>query len=90
MLDAGLTLEDSTAGADFDEQEVERLCDGRRGHFATHHGLHEGQAVERGQRAWKRAQLALNARLGAERVAALHELVDDCLLQLDGGELGTP
>ena len=42
-----------------------------------------------GQRAWKRAQLALNARLGAERIAALHELVDDCLLQLDGGELGT-
>lgn len=27
---------------------------------------------------WKRAQLAFNAAVGAERVAALHELVDDC------------
>src|SRR5215510_7026659 len=32
-----------------------------------------------GQRAWKQAQLALNARLGAERVAALHALLDDCI-----------
>ncbi|MBS7779196.1 MarR family winged helix-turn-helix transcriptional regulator [Acidovorax sp. CCYZU-2555] len=29
-----------------------------------------------GQRAWKKAQLALNERLGVERVAALHELLD--------------
>ena len=29
-----------------------------------------------GQRAWKLAQLALNERLGVERVAALHELLD--------------
>jgi DNA-binding MarR family transcriptional regulator len=36
-----------------------------------------------GQRAWKQAQLALNARLGPERVAALHALVDDCLAALD-------
>jgi DNA-binding MarR family transcriptional regulator len=36
-----------------------------------------------GQRAWKQAQLALNARLGAERVAALHALLDDCLAVLD-------
>ena len=35
------------------------------------------------QRAWKQAQLALNARLGGERVAALHELIDDCLAVLD-------
>jgi len=35
------------------------------------------------QRAWKQAQLALNARLGAERVAALHELIDDCMAVLD-------
>lgn len=35
-----------------------------------------------GQRAWKAAQVALNERLGIERVAALHELLDayiDCL-----------
>lgn len=35
------------------------------------------------QKAWKQAQLALNARLGDERVAALHSLIDDCLLALD-------
>jgi len=35
------------------------------------------------QRAWKHAQLALNARLGAQRVAALHELIDDCMAVLD-------
>ncbi len=31
------------------------------------------------QRAWKRAQLSLNERLGAAHVAALHALIDDCL-----------
>jgi DNA-binding MarR family transcriptional regulator len=39
-----------------------------------------------GQRAWKHAQLALNARLGPERVAALHQLLDDCLAALDTSE----
>ena len=38
------------------------------------------------QRAWKRAQLALNIRLGADRVAALHALIDECLLQFDTSE----
>ncbi|BES85193.1 transcriptional regulator [Pectobacterium araliae] len=32
-----------------------------------------------GQRAWAAAQLALNERLGAERVAALHSLLDACI-----------
>lgn len=36
-----------------------------------------------GQRAWKQAQLALNQRLGNERVVALHALIDDCLQILD-------
>ncbi|MFU3033310.1 MarR family winged helix-turn-helix transcriptional regulator [Pseudomonas aeruginosa] len=36
-----------------------------------------------GQRAWKAAQLALNERLGIERVAALHELLDACIECLD-------
>jgi DNA-binding MarR family transcriptional regulator len=40
------------------------------------------------QRAWKQAQLALNALLGSERVAALHALVDDCIERLDGEEAG--
>jgi DNA-binding MarR family transcriptional regulator len=31
------------------------------------------------QREWKRAQLALNERLGAAKVAQLHALLDDCL-----------
>jgi DNA-binding MarR family transcriptional regulator len=38
------------------------------------------------QRAWKQAQIAVNERLGAERVAALHTLIDDCLERLDGTE----
>ncbi len=36
-----------------------------------------------GQRAWKLAQLALNERLGMERVAALHELLDDGIACFD-------
>jgi DNA-binding MarR family transcriptional regulator len=44
----------------------------------------EGRAKRaEGQRAWKQAQLALNARLGGERVAALHALIDECMAQLD-------
>jgi DNA-binding MarR family transcriptional regulator len=39
-----------------------------------------------GQRAWKQAQLALNARLGADRVAALHALLDECIERLDDAE----
>ena len=37
------------------------------------------------QRAWKQAQLALNERLGPERVAQLHALVDECMALLEGG-----
>ncbi|HSV83133.1 MAG TPA: MarR family winged helix-turn-helix transcriptional regulator [Ramlibacter sp.] len=36
-----------------------------------------------GQRAWKAAQTALNERMGVERVAALHELLDACIECLD-------
>lgn len=38
-----------------------------------------------GQRAWKAAQMALNERLGVERVAALHELLDACIECLNDG-----
>lgn len=42
-----------------------------------------GQAKRaKGQRAWKKAQLALNEQLGEERVAALHDLLDVCIEQL--------
>jgi DNA-binding MarR family transcriptional regulator len=35
--------------------------------------------------AWKSAQLGFNARLGVERVARLHDLLDECLtLMADG------
>ncbi len=37
---------------------------------------------EQAQKAWKRAQLALNAQLGANRVAALHALLDGCIEDL--------
>lgn len=43
-----------------------------------------GQAKQaEGHRAWKEAQMALNERLGVERVAALHELLDACIARLD-------
>ncbi|MEI7446761.1 MAG: MarR family winged helix-turn-helix transcriptional regulator [Burkholderiales bacterium] len=43
------------------------------------------------RRHWKKAQLEVNALLGAERVAALHALLDDGLMRLgddgdDGGD----
>lgn len=42
-----------------------------------------GHAIRtEGQRAWKKAQLALNERLGTERVSALHDLLDSCIESL--------
>ena len=38
---------------------------------------------EASKQAWKAGQQALNQRLGVERVAAFHALIDDCLLLLD-------
>ena len=38
------------------------------------------------QKAWKQAQTALNQRLGIERVAALHALIDECLPLLEQHE----
>ena len=47
----------------------------------------EGQALRtEAQRAWKRAQLSLNERLGDERVARLHALLDECMALLDDAE----
>ena len=39
--------------------------------------------LDEARRQWKSAQQALNARLGTERVAQLHALIDDCLALLD-------
>jgi DNA-binding MarR family transcriptional regulator len=38
------------------------------------------------QKAWKRAQLALNQQLGPARVAALHALLDECMRLLEPDE----
>ena len=38
------------------------------------------------QRAWKRSQLAVNAKLGDERVTRLHALLDECVALLDAAE----
>jgi len=43
-----------------------------------------GEALRaQAQRTWKQAQLALNRRLGDERVAALHALLDESLALLE-------
>jgi DNA-binding MarR family transcriptional regulator len=43
-----------------------------------------GQALRsEAQRAWKRAQLSLNERIGEKRVARLHALLDECMALLD-------
>lgn len=47
-----------------------------------------GRAVrEQGQRAWKKAQLEINALLGEQRVLALHALIDDCIAVLESTDL---
>jgi DNA-binding MarR family transcriptional regulator len=38
-----------------------------------------------GQRAWRQAQLDLNRRLGAERVARLHRVLDESMALLEAG-----
>ncbi len=44
----------------------------------------EGRALRaEAQRAWKKSQLALNARLDPARVARLHALIDECMALLD-------
>jgi DNA-binding MarR family transcriptional regulator len=43
-----------------------------------------------GKAHWKRAQLSLNARLGAQQVSALHALIDGALAQLRGADDATP
>jgi DNA-binding MarR family transcriptional regulator len=40
------------------------------------------------QRAWKRAQLEMNGRLGVERVARLHALIEECMTVLDAVDEG--
>jgi hypothetical protein len=42
--------------------------------------------AKRAEAQHNRSQLALNVRLGSERVAALHALLDDCFEGLDAKE----
>jgi DNA-binding MarR family transcriptional regulator len=56
-------------------------ADGRSRTIAATEGGRAKRAE--GQRAWKQAQLALNAQLGDARVARLHELIDACLAELE-------
>ena len=42
------------------------------------------------RRAWKRAQLALNERIGDDAVARLHAAVDECLARLDAAVESMP
>lgn len=52
--------------------------DDGRSRFVTATGAGRDKRAE-AQREWKRAQLALNERLGVATVAQLHELLDQCL-----------
>ena len=62
--------------------------DDARSRFVTATEAGRAKRVE-AQREWKRAQLALNERLGVAKVAQLHTLLDECLALMNesSGEL---
>jgi DNA-binding MarR family transcriptional regulator len=86
-LAALMTLEPSTLSRNLQPLvaqgwvEVGPGADGRSRLVALTDAGHAKRAEAR--IAWKQAQLALNARLGSERVAALHRTIDDCLALLE-------
>jgi DNA-binding MarR family transcriptional regulator len=62
-----------------------RMGEGQDHRSRLVHITDEGRAQrEAAKQAWKTAQNELNERLGAPRVAALHALIDECLVLLDG------
>jgi DNA-binding MarR family transcriptional regulator len=67
LLDQGLVQ--SQVGADARSRVVQATAAG----VALRHEA---------QQAWKRAQRDLNARMGQDRVATLHALIDDCMQAL--------
>jgi DNA-binding MarR family transcriptional regulator len=67
LLDKGLV--ESRVGADARSRIVQATTTG----VALRHEA---------QQAWKRAQRALNDRLGEARVSAMHKLIDDCMQAL--------
>ena len=64
--------------------EVGRGVDGRS-RVVTLTGAGRAKHAE-AARQWKRAQLALNERLGNERVVRLHALLEECLACMENGE----
>ena len=68
LLAAGWLQQD--AGPDARTRSVTITATGRAKHTEAH-------------RCWKAAQLKINGLLGAERVAALHALIDDCTAELE-------
>ena len=60
----------SGPGADARSRLISATAAGRAKHAEAH-------------RAWKQAQLALNAQLGDARVVRLHDLIDTCLAELE-------
>jgi DNA-binding MarR family transcriptional regulator len=74
LLEAGLVSVD--AGRDARSRQVSATAAGR-------------DLRMQARQYWKQAQLAFSTAIGAERVAALHDLVDDCyqtLVAADGGD----
>ena len=67
LLAAGLLLQE--AGADLRSRSISITAAGR-------------DKLAAAKRHWKAAQQAVNAALGAERVAALHLLLDECTARL--------
>jgi DNA-binding MarR family transcriptional regulator len=60
-----------------------RMGPGDDGRSRLIEATEEGHAKRsEAKREWKRAQLALNARLGAEQVTALHSLIESCMHDL--------
>ena len=71
MLVAGWLLQE--AGADARTRSIRITDSGRAKHAEA-------------QRRWKLAQTGVNQLLGAERVAALHTLIDDCTALLESAD----
>jgi DNA-binding MarR family transcriptional regulator len=85
-LAARMGLEPSTLTRNLQPLVVQgwvQLGPGEDGRSRLVHITDTGRAKRsEAQRVWKKAQLAFNARLGEQRVAQLHALLDDCMAVL--------
>lgn len=94
-LAAVLRLDGSTLSRNLrpliDQGLVEVRVDEADARIRTARATPAGEALRaEAQRAWKGAQLALNERLGTERVAALHALLDESLALLEAPDEEEP